>query len=329
MNNANFIINLTLFLIFSFLAYIIIIPLFKKKKITQTVRLDGPKEHYKKNKTPILGGIVIVCGSLLSFIILLSKNPFKAELSYIKIIIIFISIMGYFLLGLIDDTKIIKKKNNEGLSIKRKFIGELVIAAAIFFALLSFKNNKQISIINIFGLQVNLYGLYGCFLIFYLMSYTNAVNFTDGIDGLAGGVSLIIAITLTLIAHQKSDYTVFYFGISLIIQLIVFLFFNLNKALIFMGDTGSLAIGASLAIMAVLLKVEILLFVMGFVFFLEALSVVIQIIVFKKYHRRIFLMAPLHHHLELKGFNEWQIDFIGWGITLFFCLLCLFWEGIL
>ncbi len=326
MNNQTLVIISTLMLIVSVITYLLIIPLFKFKKITQTVRLDGPKEHYKKNKTPVLGGIVIVSYSLINLYLLLLKNPLAGNYQSTELMILLIPFLGYFLLGLIDDLRIIKKKSNEGLSIKTKFIGELIIAIIIFSLLLSV---HQSTIINLYGFKLNLSGLYGVFLIFFFMSYTNAVNFTDGIDGLAGGISLIVAITLSIIAYQKENYLVFYFGLSLIIQLVAFLFFNLNKAQIFMGDTGSLAIGGSLAIMAVLLKIEMFMFLMGIVFFIEALSVVLQIFIFKRYHKRLFKMAPIHHHLELSGWNEWQIDFLGWSITIIFCLISFVLEGIL
>ena len=326
MNNHILVAILTIALIFSFISYLLIIPLFKLKEITQTVRLIGPKEHYKKNKTPVLGGTIIVSGTLISLYLLLYKNPLDAMYSKSNLLILIVAFLGYFLLGLLDDLKIIKRRSNDGLSIKSKFIGELVIAVIIFFFSLT---NNQSTIINLYGLKINLYFFYGIFLIFYFMSYTNAVNFTDGIDGLAGGVSLIISITLTVIAYKNRNYLVFYFGLSLITQLIAFLFFNINKAQIFMGDTGSLAIGGALAAMAIILKVEMFLLIMGIVFFLEALSVVIQIYYYKKYKKRVFKMAPIHHHLELCKWNEWQIDILAWIITTVFCILGFMLEVLL
>lgn len=326
MNNHILVAILTIALIFSFISYLLIIPLFKSKEITQTVRLIGPKEHYKKNKTPVLGGTVIVSGTLISLYLLLYKNPLDATYSKSNLLILIVAFLGYFLLGLLDDLKIIKRRSNDGLSIKSKFLGELVIAVIIFFFSLA---NSQSTIINLYGLKINLYFFYGIFLIFYFMSYTNAVNFTDGIDGLAGGVSLIISTTLTVIAYKNRNYLVFYFGLSLITQLIAFLFFNINKAQIFMGDTGSLAIGGALAAMAIILKVEMFLLIMGIVFFLEALSVVIQIYYYKKYKKRVFKMAPIHHHLELCKWNEWQIDILAWIITTVFCILGFMLEVLL
>lgn len=325
MNNHQIIIISTLLLIVSTIAYIIIIPLFKSKQITQTVRTLGPRTHYLKNKTPILGGIIIVLGTLISLYLFLFINPLKANYDIKKILILLIPFVGYFFLGLIDDLKIITLKDNEGISIKNKFFLELIIAIIVFYMILSFNHS---TIINFYGIKINLYFFYGIFLIFFFMSYTNAVNFTDGIDGLAAGISLIVTISLVLIADKNNNKLVFYIGISLAVQLIAFLFFNLHKAQIFMGDTGSLAIGGGLASMAILLKAEMILFLMGIVYFLEALSVVIQIFVYKKYHKRIFKMAPIHHHLELIGLNEWQIDFLGWGITIVFCLVSLFLEGV-
>lgn len=326
MNNNEIIIISTLILIISTLFYIIIIPLFKTKHITQTVRTLGPKKHYQKNKTPVLGGIVIVIGTLLNLYFLLKRNPLNSQYDKEEIILLLIPFVGYFIIGLMDDLKIIIKKDNEGISIKNKFIFELLIAIIVFSLSLSL---KQSTIINLYGLKFDLKFFYSIFLIFFFMSYTNAVNFTDGIDGLAAGVSLIISISLSLIAYKNKNFLVFYIGIALSIQLISFLFFNFNKAQIFMGDTGSLAIGGALATMAILLKAEMILFLMGIVYFIEALSVVLQIIIYKKYHKRIFKMAPIHHHLELSGLNEWQIDFLGWTITICFCILSLFIEGVL
>lgn len=326
MNNNELIIISTFMLILSTIAYIIIIPLFKSKQITQTVRTVGLKSHYKKNKTPILGGIIIVIGSLINIYVLLLVNPLNAEYTKNHLLILLVPFAGYFILGLIDDLKIIVKKDNEGITIKNKFISELIIAVIIFSLNLS---NRDSTSINFYGFNLNLYFFYGLFLIFFYMSYTNAVNFTDGVDGLAAGVSLLVCISLCLIALKKNNLVVFYVCISLIIQLIAFLFFNINKAQIFMGDTGSLAIGGILASIAVLLKAEMILLMIGVVFFIEALSVVIQIFYFKKYNKRFFKMAPIHHHLELIGLNEWQIDCLGWGITFIFCILGLFIEGVL
>lgn len=326
MNNHIIIIISTIVLICSFICYLLIIPLFKAKQITQTVRTIGPKEHYKKNKTPVLGGIIIVFGTLINLYLLLLENPLNTTYKKSELLILLIAFIGYFLLGLIDDLKIVKKKDNEGLSIKTKFIGELIIAAAVFYLILT---SKQSTIINLYGLKINLSFFYGFFLIFFFMSYTNAVNFTDGIDGLAGGVSLIVSITLTIIAFKNKNFLVFYIGLALIIQLIAFLFFNINKAQIFMGDTGSLAIGGVLVSMAVLLKVEMFMLIMGIVYFIEALSVVLQIYVYKKYKKRVFKMAPIHHHLELKGWNEWQIDILAWSITIIFCVLGFIMEVVL
>lgn len=326
MNNNEIIIISTIILIISILFYILAIPLLKSKHITQTVRTLGPKKHYQKNKTPVLGGIVIVFGTLLYLYFLLKRNPLNAQYEKGEIFLLLIPFVGYFIIGLMDDLKIIIKKDNEGITIKNKFIFELLIAIFVFSLSLSL---NQSTIINLYGLKIDLKFFYGLFLIFFFMSYTNAVNFTDGIDGLAAGVSLIISISLSLIAYKNKNYLVFYMGIGLSIQLIAFLFFNFNKAQIFMGDTGSLAIGGALATMAILLKAEMILFLMGIVYFIEALSVVLQIVIYKKYHKRIFKMAPIHHHLELSGLNEWQIDFLGWTITICFCILSLFIEGVL
>lgn len=299
--------------------YMVIIPLFKKKHIEQIVRLDGPKSHYKKNHTPVMGGVIIVCSTILCFFLLLVKNPLFARVDLKDILILLVPFLGYALIGLVDDIRIVKFHKNDGLSPTVKFLFQLMLAIFTFAIFLGRGFSTKI---NIFGLTINLSFLYGFFLMFIYLAMTNAVNFTDGIDGLSGGVSVIALLCFSKLAYNKEMYLLVYFGLSLASMLLVFLLFNLPKAKIFMGDCGSLAIGAAISSIAILLKMEVLLVIIGFVFVLEALSVVIQITYFKKTKgKRIFKMAPLHHHLELENFTEWQIDLIFWSLSIVMGLL--------
>ena len=227
--------------------------------------------------------------------------------------------LSYALLGFIDDFLIIKRQNNEGLTEFQKLAGQILIALVFFFIYMKSGAKPTIEIYTL-GIEINLSWFYGIFLLFMLVASSNAVNITDGLDGLAGGLSLIAFITFALIsANSKailgtSDISVFCF--VLVGSLIGFLAFNSRPAKVFMGDTGSLALGATLATIAIITKHELTFIVVSGVFIFETLVCLIQIISMVYFHKKVFLMTPFHHHLEKLGWNERDIVVVFWCIGL-------------
>lgn len=294
------------------IAFMVAIPFLRKVKFGQFIRKEGPSRHQSKKGTPTMGGIVmIIAGLILWFVMLKSSGHFIINSEVILIIVAFI---GYGLIGLIDDLLIIIKKSNIGIVPRIKFALQIMLAGIIYIIYL---NTGLKSEIHLFKWRIPLGFGYGIFLLFYFAFIVNAVNITDGIDGLAGGLLLIAYGILTIIVYHQAKMPIFYYGLALMASLIAYLVFNFNPAKIFMGDTGSLAYGAGLGAMAVLLKKELLLALIGGVFLWEILTVIVQVWYFKRTKgKRIFLMSPYHHHLELKGYNEWQIDLILWTIGI-------------
>lgn len=288
------------------------LPILRKIKCGQFIRLEGPKSHQGKKGTPTMGGIVMIAMGLSLWFFMMGKSHKTNQSTNIWFLLI--ALLGYGLLGFIDDLLIIIKKNNMGIKPKVKLFAQGMIAVVLFGVYL--KTGLKTSI-NFFNLEISLGFFYGVFLMLLFCFVVNAVNITDGLDGLAGGLLLIAYGAFTIIAYQQNQGEIFCFGLAQMASLIAFLLFNFNPAQVFMGDTGSLAYGAGLGAMAVLLKTELLLFLIGGVFLGEILSVMIQVCYFKQTKgKRLFLMSPFHHHLELKGWSEWQIDLLLWSIGL-------------
>jgi phospho-N-acetylmuramoyl-pentapeptide-transferase len=238
------------------------------------------------------------------------------------LLLLLMPLILYGALGFIDDYLIVIKKNNQGLSIKTKLFFQIIWAAIYFFV---FLDKGLSSVVNIFGFQLDLKWSYGILILLMLVSSSNAVNFSDGLDGLASGLIIIALGFIVLLENKFSKKELEVFTLCLLGSVLAFLCYNYNPAKVFMGDTGSLALGASLANLFILLKMEILILIIGFVFVLEALSVLLQIIYFKiTKGKRLFLMAPLHHHFELKGFSETEINAFFWIMAILFGVLGLF-----
>lgn len=294
----------------------LIIPLLHRLKFGQTIRVDGPKSHLKKQGTPTMGGIVFITATVVVMLLTHLKVFFTPEC-----LVITMATLGYLVIGLIDDLLIVVFKSNDGLSIKMKLLLQaLVIIAIIIINPSLFLNDSHTTVSFVF-FSLNFKYLYVVFAILMFMSYTNAINFTDGLDGLAAGVTIIALFFIAIIAfNQRQSVELSYCG-ALIGGLLGFLVFNKKPAKIFMGDTGSLALGGFYAIITLLLKIEIIGIIIGFVYVLEALSVVMQILVFKKTGKRFFRMAPLHHHLEMGKYKERGSVLLLCGLGLVFGLV--------
>ena len=312
-----------------------LIKIFSEKMITGPIRQDGPIDHIvKKSGTPTMGGVIIIIG-------ILSSTLLWADLSNIYVwTLIFVSLsLGG--LGLLDDTLKIKYKNSRGLKSKYKFTGQLIIGVLTMFILIQFSNHEYLFDLY-FPFFKNLILHMGLFFIpfslFVIIGASNAVNLTDGLDGLATVPVMLVAISFTLISYVVGN-TIFseYLQIqyipdvgelsifcgSIVGACLGFLWYNAPPAKIFMGDTGSLSLGGSLAAIAIIVKHEIVLAIIGGLFVLETVSVIIQVISFKLTGKRIFKMAPIHHHFEKKGWAESTIVIRFWIIAIILALIGL------
>lgn len=298
-----------------------LIPFLHKIKFGQSVRKEGPKSHMAKTGTPTMGGIVFVLVPILVMAIL----NYKAFLTPEMLIVVF-AYLGYALIGFIDDFLIVVKKNNDGLKPSMKFLMQSVLAVIFYFAYTQIAETTiQIPVLH---MTLELGFLYFILIFFMFTCESNAVNLTDGLDGLCAGTSLIAIAPFVIFAllQKNNDLAMFLLAVSG--ALLGYLRFNIHPAKIFMGDTGSLAIGGLLAASAMILKQEILLVLIGGVFVMELLSVVIQVTSFKATGKRVFRMSPLHHHFELGGMKETNVVLMFWCIGLIFAVVGL-WLGVL
>lgn len=309
-----FIIALVLGLVATLGIYPIAIPFLHKIKFGQSIRTDGPQSHLKKTGTPTMGGLVFV---LVPVLVLLVVMP-SAFLD-VKIQIVVLSYLGYSFIGFVDDFLIVVKKNNDGLSAKMKFFMQTVLAVIIFFMYRGVASTSVL--IPLINIELNL-GVFYFFLIMIMFTAeSNAVNLTDGLDGLSSGCMIVALAPFILFAIVQKEIALAVFLMAVLGSLLGFLKNNFFPAKIFMGDTGSLALGGLLAACAMVLKKEILLIIIGGIFVMETLSVVLQVGSFKLTGKRIFRMAPLHHHFELGGMNEKNVVFMFWTIELIFAFV--------
>ena len=309
---AKSILGLMLGFVLALIAGFILIPLLKKLHIGQSVSHLINARHLKKDGTPTIGGLIFIIPTILIMLLLYFRN--SVELTHNLIILMFV-FLSYGLLGFVDDFLKVRYHNNKGLPTLVKLALQTVIAIVFYII---FKNNggESTLVITSLGLNINLGWAYGLFILLVLVGTTNAVNITDGLDGLAGGLSALAFMAYGVIAWGTTwlsgyqDIAIFSF--VLVGSLIGFLFFNAYPAKIFMGDTGSLALGAALATIAILTRHEMSLILIGGVFVVETLSSLIQIIAIRKFHTKVFKKAPLHHHFEELGWAETDIVRVFW-----------------
>jgi len=301
---------------------LIVIPILKRLKVGQIERDDGPQSHLKKQGTPTMGGIIMIISIAILTIVMYIAH-FKQEPEVInKLIPLVLVSLGFGVVGLVDDFKKLVLKNTDGLKPMYKMIGLLIISVAFAIYLLGLGTE---TLIPIFKTYITIPALiFVPFVIFVMLGTTNAINLTDGIDGLATSVSAIILTTLTIIAIVLDVKEVVVFGSVLVGACLGFLIFNLHKAKVFMGDLGSLMLGGAIAGIALYLKMPILLIILALIPVIETISVMIQVITFKLTGKRIFKMAPIHHHFELSGWRENKIVSVFCMITLVMCIIGLY-----
>ncbi len=289
---------------------------FQMKKYGQEIRDEGPKWHNIKAGTPTMGGTVFLVSIILTSIWV---GAWQGQLTSYLLISLFILLL-YGLLGFLDDFIKIFKKRNMGLNSLQKLIGQIIGGVVFYLVLLS---GQMPHAINFFGYSLSLSFLYPIFVVVWLVGFSNAVNLTDGIDGLVAGLGTISFGTYAIIAWHQNQIDLLILCLSVMGGLIGFFGFNHKPAKIFMGDVGSLALGGLLATISILLQQEWTLLLIGFIYIIETLSVMMQVTSFKLTGKRIFKMSPIHHHFEMSGWSEWKIDGVFWGISVLFSLITL------
>lgn len=280
----------------------------KKLKFGQIEREEGLESHKAKGGTPTMGGIVfILCAVLVVYILNFSffQNPYINLLTF--------AFVGYGLIGFLDDYLIVVRKTNEGLKPIYKYALQSVMAIAFYMLAKYFIPDFDTSIsIPLLHMNVDLGWFYPVLVYIMFTAESNAVNLTDGLDGLATGLSMIATSVFVIFAIMNKNYEIAIYAMIIVGALLGFMYFNYHPARIFMGDTGSLALGGMLAALAVLTNQELLLILIGGVFLMETLSVVIQVVSFKTRGKRVFKMAPIHHHFETLGWTEQQVVISFW-----------------
>ena len=303
MSNSDTVFAISLLLVAYFLTVLMLPRLIKYLhvlKFGQAIREEGPQSHMHKKGTPTMGGISFIIAIVISLIVAMFLDS-----SNIKYYVLFIyTTISFSIIGYIDDMLIVVKKKNDGLAPRKKLMLQILFSV-IFYILVTFIY-KEVNYIHIpiFDYNLNISYFYIIFLVFWQTGFSNAVNLTDGLDGLATSVTIITTSTFALLAYKENNFPVLVFCLTIVGALAGFLLFNRNPAKIFMGDTGSLALGGILAAISVILHKEVAFLFIGLVYILETLSVIIQVAYFKKTGKRIFKMSPLHHHFELSGYGE-------------------------
>ncbi|WP_211745440.1 phospho-N-acetylmuramoyl-pentapeptide-transferase [Paenibacillus sp. Marseille-Q4541] len=295
----------------------LLIPLLRRMKFGQQVREDGPKSHLKKSGTPTMGGVVIVLAFTLAF---LKFSPVKNTDFYVLLV----ATLGFGLIGFLDDYIKIVAKRSLGLTARQKLFGQLMFSGIMSFLLIQNGHSTEIAVPGTdwafdFGGW-----FYYPFIVIMMLAISNAVNFTDGLDGLLSGVSAIAFGAFAIVAMQATSLPAAVCAAAMIGAVLGFLVYNAHPAKVFMGDTGSLAIGGAIGAIAIVTKTELLFLVIGGVFVIEMLSVVIQVISFKTRGKRVFKMSPIHHHFELSGWSEWRVVITFWAVGLLLAGLGLY-----
>ena len=302
---------------------LVAIPLLKKIKAGQRINVYV-ENHQRKSGTPTMGGLIFIIPTIITTIILLLTNKIEFSVNLLIVMFVFIS---YCLIGFLDDYISIKQNQNKGLSQFQKLFLQFIVALIFYILYRKYTDANSVLEISLLNIEWKLDWFYGVFILFLLVGSSNAVNLTDGLDGLSGGLSAISFLAFGLISWGSywiegyQDIGIFCF--ILVGSIMGFLVYNTNPAKVFMGDTGSLTLGATLATIAILTGHEISLAVIGGVFVIETLTVIIQltsVILFKK---KIFLMTPIHHHFERLGWRESDIVKLFWIVGFILCLLAL------
>lgn len=325
---------LTLSILVMFIGFIVsvvfgvfLIPILRKIKASQSLSVYLERAHNSKSGTPTMGGLIFILPVLVIVLFMFIFGKFRFSYNFLVVLVTFI---GYALIGFIDDLLIILKHNNKGLSVNQKFFFQLIVST-LFFYLFMIGGNEPLLWIHTLGIKCDVGFLYGIIILFILVASSNAVNITDGLDGLAGGLSIISFICVSIIAWNtewlEGYREISLFGFILVGCLFGFLMFNSHPAKVFMGDTGSLCLGGTLASFCILTRHELLLIFIGVVFVIETVTCLLQIGYYKLTHKRLFPITPIHHTFE-QYYGEvdvvkmfWLVGIIGALVSLLFSII--------
>lgn len=290
----------------------ITIPLLRKLKFGQNIRKEGPQSHLKKAGTPTMGGIIFILSTAIVMLIMKFKPSDEAMIALYAFI-------GFGVIGFLDDILKILKKDNEGLKSWQKMVLLLILSGAV--AWYGYNYLGTTIIFPFFNKPIPLGLLYIPFVIVYYVGSTNAVNLTDGLDGLAATVTVLVLTFFGVVAFSMEQESIAVFSLTLAGGLLGFLKYNSYPAKVFMGDTGSLALGGAVATIALVLELPLILFIVGGIYVIETISVILQVGSYKLRGRRLFKMAPIHHHFEQVGWKETKIVTVFAVITVLLCFI--------
>lgn len=292
----------------------LVIPFLRRLKFGQQIRDDGPQAHLKKSGTPTMGGIVFLASILVTSLFYVKEFP--------EILPVLFAMVGFGIVGFLDDYIKIVMKRSEGLNPKQKLLGQLLVSGVLCYYFLAVRENGASMMIPFTDITVTMpWYIFVPFFLFVLLATDNGVNLTDGLDGLSSSVTVLVATFFTVVALGENN------GIAPVTgavagSLMGFLLFNVYPARVFMGDTGSLALGGFVAISAFMLRMPLIILLVGFIYVVEVCSVVLQVGYFKMTHgKRLFKMAPIHHHFELCGWSETRVVAVFAIVTACLCLL--------
>lgn len=294
----------------------IMIPMLKKLKIGQSIRDDGPKTHLVKSGTPTMGGLIIFIALVIT---ILTSGMLNKDM-----LILLLSTFGFGLIGFIDDYIKVVKRRSLGLRAYQKLVGQIFVAIVLaFYQLSTSVLGTKLIVPFLSNHYLDLGIFYIPFIAFVVVGTVNSVNLTDGLDGLASGVTLIVLSFFGLVALNLGMVSISIFSTTLAGACLGFLIHNVYPAKVFMGDTGSMALGGAVSAIAILLNLPLIIPIVGGIYFVEALSVIIQVVSYKTTGKRVFLMSPLHHHFEQKGWKEIKVVAVFWTATVILSLIGL------
>jgi phospho-N-acetylmuramoyl-pentapeptide-transferase len=298
----------------------ICIPFLKRLKFGQTVRDDGPQSHLKKMGTPTIGGLI--------FLIPISLVSIFFAKTYPKIVPLLLCMLGFGLVGFLDDFIKVVKKRKDGLYAGQKTFFELIVCVAFAFYVLRFTEAGTSIVLPFTNIIIQPW-IYFLFIVIFMYFFANAVNLTDGLDGLCSGITLVVAVFFTIVSLTNMEWGyIKIFSSAIAGGCLGFLAFNVHPAKVFMGDTGSLALGGAIVAISVMMRMPLIILLVGGIYLIEAISVILQVASFKLTGKRIFKMAPIHHHFELKGWKETKVVTVFIVVTIVLCVLGLIILGI-
>ena len=309
----NYIVNVLLGLIFSLIFGRIFIPMLKRLHAGQSIREDGPQSHMKKSGTPTIGGLIFLASAIITTLV---TGNFK-----VSVLMILFSTLAFGAVGFIDDYIKVVKKRNLGLRAYQKLLLQIITAVILIIYQYNSKNMGTDLYIPFLKDYRSIGAFYVPFIIFVIVGTVNSVNLTDGLDGLSTSVTIICLLFFNVVAVKFHRYEIAAFCLALAGALMGFLVFNKYPAKVFMGDTGSLALGGAISAIALLLNVPLILPIAGGIYFIETLSVIIQVVSFKTRGKRVFLMSPLHHHFEQKGWHEKKVVAVFSLVEFILCII--------